>query len=72
MKSLRLQLPVIAESDADELLDLVTAVEGVVGALVDVSTATLEVLLSRATSALLVREQLSHALAGSRSALPGA
>lgn len=63
VKSLRLHLPVLDESDAEELLDMVTGIDGVVAALVDASTATLEVMLAHASSALLVREQLVRALA---------
>lgn len=72
VKSFRLQLPVLAESDADELLEMVTEVDGVVAALVDASTATLEVMLAHASSALLVREQLTRALAGGWGALSSA
>jgi hypothetical protein len=58
MKTFRLHLPVIDTAAVEELLDLVTKTEGVVGALLDAATATLHVVVSRDASALLVREQL--------------
>ena len=58
VKTFRLHLPVIDTAHIDELLQLVTGVEGVVGALVEPESATLHVVVSRAASALLVREQL--------------
>jgi hypothetical protein len=53
-----MQLPVLAHEDAQELLDTVTDVEGVVAALVDMDTAQLEIVVSGSASALHVREQL--------------
>lgn len=58
VKTFRLHLPVVDTAHVDELLDLVTDVDGVVGALLDPGTATLHVVVSREASALLVREQL--------------
>lgn len=63
MKTLRLHLPVLDAEESDEMLDLVTDVDGVVAALVDETTATLEVVVSSEASALLVKEQLVRALA---------
>lgn len=58
MKTIRVQLPVVASGDVDEMLDRVTALDGVVAALLDVAGAALEVVVSRQASALHVREQL--------------
>lgn len=58
MKIVRVRLPVVDASEVHQLLDLVTGIEGVVGALLDTTTATLEVIVSKAGSALLVREQI--------------
>lgn len=58
MKTIRIPLHVVDPNKAVELLDLVTGTEGVVAAFLDIASATLEVVLSRNASALLVREQL--------------
>lgn len=58
VKTIRVQLPVVASGDVDEMLDRVTALDGVVAALLDVAGAALEVVLARQASALHVREQL--------------
>lgn len=67
MKTFRLHLPVIDAAHVDELLDLVTDVDGVVAALVD-SDATLCVVVRQDASALLVREQLMGVVAATASA----
>lgn len=58
VKTIRIPLHVIDLEDMDGLLDIVTDVEGVVAALLDVDGATLDVVVSRDASALHVREQL--------------
>lgn len=58
MKTLRLHLPVLDPAEAGEMLEIVTGIDGVVAALVDAATATLDVVVSRDASALHVREQL--------------
>ena len=64
MKTLRIRLPVLAQDDEAQLLDLVTRVPGVVAALVDEKEAALEVVLSRHATALLVERQVRDALWG--------
>jgi hypothetical protein len=70
VKTIRVQLPVLALDDAQAMLDHVTGVDGVVAALLHTEGAVLEVVVARAASALHVREQLwslTHAF-GSASA----
>lgn len=62
MKTLRIRLPVLAQGDEGQLLDLVTRVPGVVAALVDEAHAAVEVVLSRHATALLVERQVRDAL----------
>lgn len=62
MKTVRVRMPVVDAADVPQLLDLVTGIEGVVGALVDTTNATLEVIVAKASSALHVREQLRAAV----------
>lgn len=62
MKTLRIRLPVLAMDDEARFLDLVTRVPGVVAALVDEKDATLEVVLSRHATALLVQQQVRDTL----------
>ena len=57
VKTFRLHLPVVDAAHVEELLDMVTDVDGVVAALVE-ADATLHVVVSKDASALLVREQL--------------
>jgi hypothetical protein len=59
VKTIRVQLPAVTEDDAGALLDLVTQVEGVVAALLDMPSATMRVVVSSEASALHVREQLA-------------
>lgn len=71
MKTLRIRLPVLAQDDEAQLLDLVTRVPGVVAALVDEARATIEVVLSRQATALLVEREVRDALwAGLDAAVP--
>lgn len=58
MKTIRVRLPVLAHDDAQEMLDQVTDLDGVVAALLHIEEATLEVVVARAANALHVREQL--------------
>ena len=58
VKTFRLHLPVVDVAHVDELLQIVTDVDGVVGALIEPDSATLHVVVARDASALLVREQL--------------
>jgi hypothetical protein len=58
VKTFRLHLPVVDTAHVDQLLDLVTDVDGVVGALLDTQSGMLHVMVARDASALLVREQL--------------
>lgn len=58
MKTFRFPLHVIDAQTIGALLDMVTDIDGVVAALVQESSATLEVVVSRDASALLVREQV--------------
>lgn len=62
MRTIRIRFPVLAQRDEAPLLDLVTRVPGVVAALVDEAAATLEVVVSREASALLVERQVRDAL----------
>lgn len=62
MKTLRMHLAVLAVDDEADYLDLVTRVPGVVAALVDEATATLQVVVSKSASALLVQQQVRDAL----------
>lgn len=57
VKTIRVELPVIAEGDVDALLDLVTDVDGVIAAIVR-DHATLEVVVASDAIALRVREEL--------------
>lgn len=61
VKTLRIELPVLASDDADTFLDLATGVRGVVAAMV--SGNAIEVVVSGSESALLVREEVVAALA---------
>lgn len=64
MKTVHVALPVLDKTEAGQMLDLVTRIEGVVAALVDSAGMSLEVVVSRHASALHVREQvwgLAHA-----------
>lgn len=71
MKTLRIRLPVLAQDDEAQLLDLVTRVPGVVAALVDEAQAAVEVVLSRQATALLVEREVRDALwAGLDAAVP--
>ena len=65
MKTLRIQLSVLAVDDEADLLDAVTAVPGVVAALVDEAAASIEVVVSRDASALLVERAVREALLAS-------
>lgn len=67
MKTFRLHLPVIDAAHVDELLSLVTDVDGVVAAMVE-ADATLQVVVRGDASALLVREQLLGVAAASATA----
>lgn len=62
MKTLRIQLSVLAQDDEAPLLDLVTRVPGVVAALVDEPAAALEVVVSRDACAPLVEREVRDAL----------
>lgn len=64
MKTLRFQLPVLDAEAAEDYLELVTDVDGVVAALVDAPSAALDVLVSSEACALIVRSELRAALAG--------
>lgn len=61
MKTLRFELPVLASTDVPALLDLVTRVDGVIAGLVRGST--LEVIVTREESGLLLRQRIVEALA---------
>lgn len=62
MKTIRVPLYVVAEGEVQGMLDLVTDLDGVVAALVDETSATLEVVVASDASALHVREQLRSAV----------
>ena len=68
VKTIRVRMPVVDAAEVPQILDLVTAIDGVVGALVDTTTATLEVIVARAGNALLVREELRAAMGASAAA----
>ena len=61
VKTIRIEFPVLASSNAPALLDLVTSVRGVVAAIV--SGNALEVAVGSSECALLVREEVIGALA---------
>jgi hypothetical protein len=63
VKTLSFPLAVLDAANVDDLLDLVTSVEGVVAALVEKEAPGLQVLVRSDHSALLVREELRGALA---------
>ncbi|HEX2021909.1 MAG TPA: hypothetical protein VHH36_04305 [Candidatus Thermoplasmatota archaeon] len=65
MKTIRFELPVLDADDVDDLLDLVTDVEGVVAAEVDARLPALDVVVASDACALLVREELVGALGAS-------
>lgn len=62
MRTLRFHLPVLAVSDEQDYLDIVTRVRGVVAALVDEASATLDVVVSGDACALLVKREVTEAL----------
>lgn len=62
VKTLRFQLTVLDADDAEGFLSIATGIPGVVAAVVDEASASLDVLVSSDTSGLLVREQLRCAL----------
>ena len=69
VKSLHFPLAVLDAANVDALLDLVTAVEGVMAVLVERDAPGLRVLVRSGQSALLVREALRGALASGGAAL---
>lgn len=70
VKTLRIDLPVLDPSDVDGLLDLVTDVEGVVAAMVDLEAARIEVVVASGAALLLVKEEVTQALYAGWRALP--
>ena len=69
VKTISFPLSVVDAAHVDDLLDLVTSVEGVMAALVEAAAPGLCVRVRSDHSALLVREELRTALAASGSGL---
>jgi hypothetical protein len=69
VKTIRFHLPVLANDDEEDYLDLVTRVPGVVAALVSEKDAALDVVVAGDSAALLVSQQVREALLVAASAV---
>ncbi len=62
VKTLRLHFPVLDVADVDDMLEMVTEIDGVVAAMVDEDLAYLDVAVESEACGLLVQEQVMQAL----------